>query len=152
MTDTKNEVREQVRSRYAAAATAVTRGNRDALAVVDADQSCCGPAENVSCCGGSGEVDDAFGAGLYSADEQGELPAEALAASLGCGNPIAVACLLFQRAFWAFSTDKPHHTIKHEFPAHLYHQGVYALIASIVALLVAQWFFNRFDERIAEQI
>jgi len=68
------------------------------------------------------------------------------------GNPIAVACLLFQRAFWAFSTDKPHHTIKHEFPAHLYHQGVYALIASIVALLVAQWFFNRFDERIAEQI
>ncbi|HWC21190.1 MAG TPA: arsenite methyltransferase [Flexivirga sp.] len=91
MTDTKNEVREQVRSRYAAAATAVTRGNRDALAVVDADQSCCGPAENVSCCGGSGEVDDAFGAGLYSADEQGELPAEAIAASLGCGNPMVVA-------------------------------------------------------------
>jgi arsenite methyltransferase len=34
-----------------------------------------------------------FGAGLYSADEQGELPAEALAASLGCGNPTAVADL-----------------------------------------------------------
>lgn len=91
MTDTNNEVREQVRTRYAAAATAVTRGDRNALAVVDADQSCCGPAENASCCGGSGEVDDAFGAGLYSADEQGELPAEAIAASLGCGNPMVVA-------------------------------------------------------------
>ena len=37
------------------------------------------------------EVDDAFGAALYGADEQGELPAEAVAASLGCGNPTAVA-------------------------------------------------------------
>jgi arsenite methyltransferase len=91
MTDTNNEVLEQVRTRYAAAATAVARGDRNALAVVDADQSCCGPAENASCCGGSGEVDDAFGAGLYSADEQGELPAEAIAASLGCGNPMVVA-------------------------------------------------------------
>jgi SAM-dependent methyltransferase len=32
-----------------------------------------------------------FGAALYGADEQGELPAEALVASLGCGNPTAVA-------------------------------------------------------------
>jgi arsenite methyltransferase len=39
------------------------------------------------------DVDDTFGAGLYSADEQAELPAEALAASLGCGNPLAVADL-----------------------------------------------------------
>jgi SAM-dependent methyltransferase len=37
------------------------------------------------------EVDESFGSALYSAQEQGELPAEALAASLGCGNPIAVA-------------------------------------------------------------
>jgi SAM-dependent methyltransferase len=36
-------------------------------------------------------VDESFGAALYSADERGELPAEALAASLGCGNPLAVA-------------------------------------------------------------
>jgi SAM-dependent methyltransferase len=37
------------------------------------------------------EVDESFGAGLYSADEQSELPAEALAASLGCDNPLGVA-------------------------------------------------------------
>ncbi|GGB23805.1 arsenite S-adenosylmethyltransferase [Flexivirga endophytica] len=91
MTEQTNELQEQVRSRYAAAATAVTRGDRDALAVVDADQSCCAPSENSSCCGGTGEVDDAFGASLYSSDEQGELPAEAVAASLGCGNPMMVA-------------------------------------------------------------
>ena len=90
MTDV--DLREQVRERYAAAATAVTQARGDALTVVEAD-GCCGPspAENASCCGMTGEVDDSFGAGLYSADEQDELPAEALAASLGCGNPLAVA-------------------------------------------------------------
>ena len=36
-------------------------------------------------------MDAAFGSGLYSADEQSELPAEAVLASLGCGNPLAVA-------------------------------------------------------------
>ncbi|HEX2903930.1 MAG TPA: arsenite methyltransferase [Jatrophihabitans sp.] len=88
MADT--ELREHVRARYAAAATAVT--NEQALQLVDAAAPrSCGPAENSSCCGGTGKVDEAFGASLYSADEQGELPAEALVASLGCGNPMMVA-------------------------------------------------------------
>ena len=86
MSDT--DLREQVRARYAAAATAVAATGTDALAVVDA--GCCESADD-SCCGGSGRVDDAFGAALYSADEQGELPADAVAASLGCGNPMLVA-------------------------------------------------------------
>ena len=84
------ELREQVRERYAAAAAAVTETRRDALPVLD---GCCGPGENASCCGATGEVDATFGSGLYSADEQGELPAEAVLASLGCGNPLAVADL-----------------------------------------------------------
>jgi arsenite methyltransferase len=84
MTTTDDEVREQVRQKYAAAATAVTSSGSNALAVVDA---------NVACCGGDGEVDAAFGSALYSSDEQGVLPAEAVAASLGCGNPTAVADL-----------------------------------------------------------
>ena len=67
-------------------------------------------------------------------------------------NPIAIACLLFQRGFWAFSTSDPAETLKTAFPDHLYLQGTIALGASIVALLLAQWFFNKFDERIAEQI
>jgi len=93
MTDAaETDLREQVRTRYAAAAIAVSNtGHDDPLQLVDAKRGCCGPSENASCCGSSGEVDDAFGALLYSADEQGELPAEALAASLGCGNPMMVA-------------------------------------------------------------
>jgi SAM-dependent methyltransferase len=92
MTDTDTsdasvQLREHVRARYAVAASAVT--NRDALAVVDA--GCCAPADSSDCCGGAGQIDDSFGAALYSADEQGELPAEAVAASLGCGNPMMVA-------------------------------------------------------------
>jgi SAM-dependent methyltransferase len=54
------------------------------------EASCCSPA---SCSPESVQVDDGFGAALYSADENAELPAEAVAASLGCGNPLAVADL-----------------------------------------------------------
>ena len=81
---TDNDVREQVRERYARAATAVTQQQANALTVLD--EPCCSSA---SC--GTDEVEVAFGSGLYSTDEHGELPAEAIAASLGCGNPIAVA-------------------------------------------------------------
>lgn len=92
------ELRERVRERYAAAAARVSAGgtNGDVLAV---EEGCCGSSvtESGGCCSAGScapesiEVDDSFGAGLYSADEQSELPAEALAASLGCGNPLAVA-------------------------------------------------------------
>lgn len=93
------DVREQVRARYAAAAVAVTGSGRSALELVDADPcrtpaAAGAPAANASCCGGGGgEVDAAFGSALYSAGEQDELPAEAVAASLGCGNPMMVADL-----------------------------------------------------------
>jgi arsenite methyltransferase len=91
------DIREQVRLRYAAAATAVQTTGAEGLAIIDCDQ-CCGTASAVdravsSCCGSNGEVVEAFGAGLYSAGEQDEVPVEAVIASLGCGNPIAVADL-----------------------------------------------------------
>ncbi len=92
-----SDVREEVRARYAAAAEAVMAdANQKVLESVDAGQCCSPPSvaeANESCCGGGGAVDAAFGAALYSADEHGELPAEAIAASLGCGNPMAVADL-----------------------------------------------------------
>ncbi|MGH3495372.1 MAG: arsenite methyltransferase, partial [Sciscionella sp.] len=37
--------------------------------------------------------DASFGAGLYDAEQRSEIPVEALLASLGCGNPTAVADL-----------------------------------------------------------
>jgi len=95
---TTADIREQVRLRYAAAATAVQATTAMALPIIVESDRWCGPASAVdpaisSCCGGSGEVDEAFGAGLYSAAEQDDVPVEAVIASLGCGNPIAVADL-----------------------------------------------------------
>ena len=84
-----NELRDHVRERYAAAATTVMNGgtNNDAL-LAELNGL---PTEASSCCGPALEVDDSFGSTLYTTDEQAELPAEAVAASLGCGNPTAVA-------------------------------------------------------------
>ncbi len=86
-------LREQVRQRYAAAALAVRSGGGcgcgPTAAEVEAGSpgsSCCGPAGAVA-------VDASFGTGLYPAEEREGLPAAALAASLGCGNPLAVADL-----------------------------------------------------------
>ncbi|WAZ26466.1 arsenite methyltransferase [Streptomyces cinnabarinus] len=73
MNEQTTDLRESVRRRYAAAAVKVTEGG----------SACCGP-EPV-------EVDENFGSTLYAADERDALPAEAVAASLGCGNPTAVA-------------------------------------------------------------
>ena len=69
------EVREAVRARYGAAATAV-----------NADGGCCGSAAVLS-----DEEAQVFGAGLYGEGERGQLPDTATMASLGCGNPTAVA-------------------------------------------------------------
>ncbi|HZC25593.1 MAG TPA: methyltransferase domain-containing protein, partial [Actinopolymorphaceae bacterium] len=87
MSDT-DELREQVRQRYAAAALAVT----NQPGKVAADAGCCGTESDqaVSCCGGA-EVEEGFGADLYAAADRDQLPAEAVLASLGCGNPLAVA-------------------------------------------------------------
>jgi arsenite methyltransferase len=45
------------------------------------------------CCGGSAEAScgSTITANLYNADEQANVPVEAIAASLGCGNPTALA-------------------------------------------------------------
>lgn len=58
-----------------------------------ADAGCCGPAN--SCCGGSafnGSVDP-ITSNLYVNGETDELPSAAVLASLGCGNPTALAAL-----------------------------------------------------------
>lgn len=84
MTAEHKELRDQVRASYGKAATAISCGatNSDVLTAA----SCCGSSDSV-------DVGTIFGAGLYGTDEHSEIPAEALAASLGCGNPTAVADL-----------------------------------------------------------
>jgi arsenite methyltransferase len=75
----KADITEQVRQRYAAAALQLTDVSSTA------SSSCCVPTDL-----GTGDV---FGSVLYRNGEEAEVPAEALLASLGCGNPTAVADL-----------------------------------------------------------
>jgi arsenite methyltransferase len=80
------DVRREVRERYADAARAVTTGSQEAAAFED---SCCGPGAGSGCCGNGGS----FGSQLYEIGDREVLPDAALLASLGCGNPTAVADL-----------------------------------------------------------
>jgi len=83
-----DELRATVRDRYGAVAQRVT----DASSTRGA--SCCGPAEGSSgCCGASSESWDPITANLYDDAEAAGVPAEAMLASLGCGNPTALADL-----------------------------------------------------------
>jgi len=80
MTTTAEELREEVRLRYAESARAVTEGrSRD-----------CGCGSGSCCAEGESDGRD-FGEALYDAEQRGQLPEAATLASLGCGNPTAVA-------------------------------------------------------------
>jgi SAM-dependent methyltransferase len=72
------ELKEIVKEKYGEAARRVTSGGSN------------------GCCGGSALLDgccDPITSNLYNAGEAGEIPEEALRASLGCGNPTALAKL-----------------------------------------------------------
>jgi SAM-dependent methyltransferase len=73
------DIHEQVRRRYAQAATEAASGAQPGIVSGCGEGGCCAPDEAV------------FGSGLYGTSEQGELPEQAVLASLGCGNPTAVA-------------------------------------------------------------
>jgi SAM-dependent methyltransferase len=84
------DLREQVRTRYAEAARVVMAPKHDSSA------NCCGSSVAASCCGTGSEALDTAGwsaAQLYGEGETDGLPEEAVLASLGCGNPLAVADL-----------------------------------------------------------
>ena len=67
----------EVRERYAAAATSLAAGC-----------GCGCDCDSIGCCGE--QATTRFGQGLYPADERAGLPETAVAASLGCGNPLAM--------------------------------------------------------------
>jgi len=68
-------IKRSVREHYGRAARRVTQGKGG---------SCCDPDQGSSC-------DDSISRELYDADEGSSVPSDALAASLGCGNPTALA-------------------------------------------------------------
>ncbi len=73
--DELEEIRQRVRARYAQAAKAVTSGG-----IATCTETCQGDETGT-------------GSELYDAGKQSEVPENAVSASLGCGNPIAVAGL-----------------------------------------------------------
>jgi arsenite methyltransferase len=80
---TSNDLREEVRRRYAESARAVTNGNAGS----DRGSGACCADDSAASAIGS----EKFGEALYDAEQRGELPEAATLASLGCGNPTAVA-------------------------------------------------------------
>ena len=81
---TLDEIRDTVRARYGQAALRASEGAA----------ACCTPAPGSSgCCGTTSETWDPITADLYEAGQTAGIPAEALLASLGCGNPTALADL-----------------------------------------------------------
>ena len=72
----QDKIHDDVRARYAEAARAATANSRDS----EAQASCCGPDGTA-----------VFGDLLYAPDDRAVLPEAAVLASLGCGNPTAVA-------------------------------------------------------------
>ena len=79
-------LRESIQARYGEAARRVANG--------DAGTACCGPAsESSGCCGATSESWDPITANLADEGEAAGVPIEALLASLGCGNPTALADL-----------------------------------------------------------
>jgi arsenite methyltransferase len=86
--NTSADLREQVRSRYAEAARAVLEP--------DVSAGCCGAScsdgESRSGTGSAAlDAENCSGGSLYREGETEGLPEEAVRASLGCGNPLAVA-------------------------------------------------------------
>jgi len=77
MKGTRMELKEVVKEKYGQAALRVNAGGNSCCGVSAALDGCCGPITS----------------NLYDAAQTGELPQEAVLASLGCGNPTALAQL-----------------------------------------------------------
>lgn len=82
------ELRETVRKRYGQSALRVIQG--DSAGCCGSDSSCCSTDAQAVSSVASG---DPITSNLYSDHEVGQVPVEALLASLGCGNPTALARL-----------------------------------------------------------
>ena len=74
--NTTTHVKDEVKEKYGSAARSVAQTGSVA--------ACCDPA--LRCC-------DPITTNLYSSDEKGQIPEKAVLASLGCGNPVALAQL-----------------------------------------------------------
>jgi len=87
MTTHHDPLADRLKAHYGAAARKAATGAPviEDRHITVGDEACCGPVATDST--------GTLGAGLYTADEVAELPAEAVAGSIGCANPVALALL-----------------------------------------------------------
>ena len=89
------DVRDIVREKYGEAARRVKDGEGGCCAPAPDASGCCSPAPAASRFCGAGTASmgscDPITSNLYDASQSGDVPGTALAASLGCGNPTALA-------------------------------------------------------------
>ena len=104
MTSSDQEIREHVRDRYAAARVVggVRVGGELLRTVGRAADELLRPVGRAVAISDT-EEGDIFGAALYTPGETDGLPEEAVLASLGCGNPLAVAELREGNGFWTWA-------------------------------------------------
>jgi ABC-2 type transport system permease protein len=67
-------------------------------------------------------------------------------------DPLAEAVVLFQRAFWVGTTTNRSLTLATEMPDHLLIRGVEMIGASLIILVIAQFWFSRLDNKIPEML
>src|SRR5271156_1179962 len=72
----RNNIREAVKEKYGEAASRVSSGGA----------ASCGTSASSACCGG-----DPITGNLYQSEQTAGIPEQAMLASLGCGNPTALA-------------------------------------------------------------
>ena len=67
-------------------------------------------------------------------------------------NPLSNAVLLVQRAFWVGTTEDPEKTMLTEMPDAMFSRGLVMLGVAVVVLLLGQWVFRRFENKIPERL
>ena len=87
----QDHLRGLVRSRYAEAATAIMRPDQNPPPSQVNPDGCRQPRPASSCCSPTANAVGPLGPELYLPDQRAEVPADAVTASLGCGNPLMVA-------------------------------------------------------------
>jgi ABC-2 type transport system permease protein len=76
----------------------------------------------------------------------------AVGAQLVLYNPLAIAVLLIQRAFWIGTTEHPDLSNATEMPDHLLERGLIALAIGLVLLVVGQKVFTRLEGKVPERL
>lgn len=67
-------------------------------------------------------------------------------------NPIAIAVMLNQRAFWLGTTSNPDLYAKTDLPPDLFERGLIMFGVSLVVLVVAQLIFSRLENKIPDRL